>query len=65
MVFGILLIALMLFVPKIYIRNHIYFASRDIERLQIQQDILQEENKKLRQQLEDIKFKNLVMEMAY
>lgn len=62
---GILLIALMLFIPKIYLRNHIYFASRDIEQLQIQKNLLEEENKQLQKQLEDIKFKNLVMDMAY
>ncbi|MDE5592094.1 MAG: hypothetical protein K2I63_03960 [Helicobacter sp.] len=54
-----------LLMPKIYIRNHIYFVSRDIIQLQTQLDSLYEENKHIKKQLEDIKFKNLTHELDF
>ncbi|TLP36231.1 hypothetical protein [Arcobacter arenosus] len=59
-VFGILLIALILFVPKLYIMNNIYYKSKDINKLYAHYISLKEENKFLAQQLEDMKFKNQV-----
>ena len=50
---------LLLFVPKVYIRSNIYYASRNIIQLQAQIDSLSEESKHIKKQLEDIKFKNL------
>ncbi len=59
-VLGILLIALILFVPKLYIMNNIYYKSKDINKLYAHYISLKEENKFLAQQLEDMKFKNQV-----
>lgn len=59
-VFSILLIALILFVPKLYIMNNIYYKSKDINKLYAHYISLKEENKFLAQQLEDMKFKNQV-----
>lgn len=59
-VLGILLIALILFIPKIYIMNNIYYKSKDINKLYAHYISLKEENKFLAQQLEDMKFKNQV-----
>ncbi len=59
-VLGILLIALVLFVPKIYLTNNIYYASKDINKLYAHYISLKEENKFLAQQLEDMKFKNQI-----
>ena len=65
LVFACMFLALFLFVPKIYIRNNIYYASRNIIQLQAQLDSLNEENKHIKKQLEDIKFKNLTHELDF
>lgn len=64
-VFIAMLITLSLFVPKIYIRNNIYYTSRNLIQLQAQLDSLSEENKHIKKQLEDIKFKNLTHELDF
>lgn len=64
-IFLLMFFALALFVPKIYIRNNIYFTSRNIIQLQAQLDSLNEENKHIKKQLEDIKFKNLTHELDF
>jgi len=53
---------LVLFVPKIYLRNNIYYISKDINKLYAHYISLQEENKFLVQQLEDMKFKNQIID---
>lgn len=58
-------LALVLFIPKIYVRNNIYYASRNIIQLQAQIDSLREENKHIKKQLEDIKFRNLTQELDF
>lgn len=63
--FCFMAIVLALFIPKIYVRNNIYYASRNIIQLQTQIDSLSEENKHIRKQLEDIKFKNLTQELDF
>ncbi|HIP12966.1 MAG TPA: hypothetical protein EYG97_04720 [Arcobacter sp.] len=59
-VFTILIFALVVFIPKIYLRNNIYYVSKDINRLYSHYISLKEENKFLQQQLEDAKFKNQI-----
>lgn len=61
-VLGLLLFALFLYVPKIYLRNNIYYTSKDINRLYSHYISLQEENRFLAQQLEDMKFKNQIID---
>ncbi|WP_234697082.1 hypothetical protein [Nitrosophilus alvini] len=51
--------------PKIYLRNHIYYKSRDLNRLLRQYDSLKEENRLLRQQLESLKFKNQILDTMF
>ncbi|CAM2853467.1 hypothetical protein [Helicobacter burdigaliensis] len=58
-------LAFLIFVPKIYIRNNIYYSSRNIIQLQAQMSSLSEENKFIKSQLEDIKFKNLTHELDF
>lgn len=65
LVFVAMFIALSLFVPKVYIRNNIYYTSRSLIQLQAQLDSLNEENKHIKKQLEDIKFKNLTHELDF
>lgn len=63
--FCLMLLAFVLFIPKIYMRNNLYYASRNIIQLQAQIDSLNEENKHIKKQLEDIKFKNLTQELDF
>ncbi len=59
-VISILVLALALFIPKIYFTNNIYYVSKDINKLYAHYISLKEENKFLAQQLEDMKFKNQI-----
>ncbi|RXJ89140.1 hypothetical protein CRV01_11020 [Arcobacter sp. CECT 8983] len=59
-VFGTLALALILFFPKIFLANNIYYVSKDINKLYAHYISLKEENKFLAQQLEDMKFKNQI-----
>ncbi len=61
-VFTLLAIVLILFTPKIYLRNNIYYVSKDINDLYSHYISLKEENRFLGQQLEDMKFKNQIMD---
>ena len=61
-VFVLLAFALFLFFPKIYLRSNIYYISKDINKLYAHYISLQEENTFLAQQLEDMKFKNQVLD---
>ena len=61
-VLGTLAIALIIFIPKIYLRNNIYYISKDINKLNNQFISLKEENKFLQQQREDAQFKNQIMD---
>ena len=62
MVFILLSIALFLYFPKIYLKSNIYYTSKDINRLYAHYISLQEENIFLSQQLEDMKFKNQIID---
>ena len=45
-----------------HFRNNIYYISKDINKLYAHYTSLQEENKFLAQQLEDMKFKNQIID---
>jgi cell division protein FtsL len=55
-------LVLLVFMPKIYLRNNIYYISKDINKLHSHNISLKEENKFLRQQLEKMKYKNQIMD---
>lgn len=59
-VLSILTISLVLYFPKIYLVNNIYYVSKDINKLYAHYISIKEENKFLSQQLEDMKFKNQI-----
>ena len=61
-VFVLLLFALFLYFPKIYLRSNIYYISKDINKLYAHYISLQEENTFIAQQLEDMKFKNQIID---
>ncbi|TLD85921.1 hypothetical protein LS69_007440 [Helicobacter sp. MIT 05-5294] len=65
LVLACMFVALLLFIPKVYICNNIYYVSRNLIQLQAQLDSLNEENKYIKKQLEDIKFKNLTYELNF
>lgn len=64
-VLSILVISLVLFVPKIYLANNIYYTSKDINKLYANYVSLKEENRFLQQQLEDMKFKNQIEDSLF
>lgn len=61
-VLSTLIISLALFFPKIYLANNIYYISKDINKLYANYISLKEENRFLQQQLEDMKFKNQIID---
>ena len=60
-----MLIFFMLTFPKIYITNHIYYLSRDINKLLDEYETLKEENRLLKLKLEKIKYKNQVLDTMF
>lgn len=48
------------FVPKIFLSNEIYYLSRDINKIKNRLDLLKEENKMLKKNLEDFRFQQLL-----
>jgi len=54
-----------LFFPKIYIQQQIYFKSRDISKLKNEYDILKEENRLISTSVESIKFKNQILDTMF
>jgi hypothetical protein len=55
----------LLFFPKIYITQQIYFKSRDIAKLKSEYDTLKEENKIISGSVEEIKFKNQILDTLF
>jgi len=60
-----LAVAFLIILPKIYIKNQIYYISRDIHKLYSENSILEEENRYLKQKLESIRFKNQVLDSVF
>ena len=60
-----LAVAFSIILPKVYIKNQIYYISRDINKLYSNHAILQEENRYLNQKLESIRFKNQVLDSVF
>lgn len=60
-----LAIGFSIILPKIYIKNQIYYISRDINKLYSNYSILKEENRYLKQKLESIRFKNQVLDSVF
>lgn len=60
MILLVLIIVLTLFIPKIFLRNNIYYLSKDINQLYSQQISLKEEQRFLEQQLEKKMYENQI-----
>lgn len=65
LVYMVMFVAFMMILPKIYIKNQIYYMSRDINKLYGEYSILKEENRVLKQNLENIRFKNQILDTIY
>ncbi|WP_395002945.1 hypothetical protein [uncultured Helicobacter sp.] len=59
---GLFVVIVGLCFPKIYLTNTIYATSKEVLSLQTSREILYEENKKLRRELEDIDFRFRVLD---
>lgn len=55
--FVIMGVMILLFIPTIYIRNEIYYISRDIDTLRTKHSVLVEENRELERSIEELKFR--------
>ena len=51
--------------PKVYITQQIYYKSRDIAKLKHEYDVLKEENKIISAAVEEIKFKNQILDTLF
>jgi cell division protein FtsL len=60
----IVLVSVVLF-PKIYIKQQIYYNSRDISKLKGEYDTLKEENKLISSSVESIRFKNQILDTIF
>ncbi len=68
LLFGVLLAlftALLVILPDIYLKNEIYYESRDIAKFYNEYSVLKAENRALKQKLEKIKFKNQVLDTIF
>ncbi len=62
-VLGLLAIVLVLFTPKIYLTNNIYYTSKAIQKLKTQENLLKEEKHRLELELEKQRFKYTIENM--
>ena len=65
LVYMVMCVGFLLILPKIYIKNQIYYMSRDISKLYGEYSILKEENRVLKQNLENMRFKNQILDSIY
>ncbi len=61
----VLIFVLAVLFPKIYITQQIYFKSREISKLKSEYDTLKEENKVIGASVEEIKYKNQVIDTIF
>lgn len=59
-VYAMLIFACLVFMPKIYIANQVYYISKEIGNLKNTYEILVQENRILKSNLEQIQFKNQI-----
>lgn len=57
-----MLTVLTVILPDVYIKNQIYYISRDINKLDEQKTVLEEEHRDLMRKIEAIQFKNQVLD---
>ncbi|MCX2717177.1 hypothetical protein OQH61_05440 [Helicobacter sp. MIT 21-1697] len=57
----IMLFVFIISVPKIYLSSHIYYLSKDIANLQAQYAMLTDENRRLKHDVENLRYKFLIL----
>ena len=57
-----MMICFFLTIPVIYIRNEIYYISRDISDLRSKHEVLLEENRALKIKIEHLRYKNEILD---
>ena len=60
-----LLLVVSIVFPKIYITQQIYYKSREIAKLKSEYDTLKEENKVISSSVEEIRYKNQVIDTLF
>ena len=60
----VLMLIMMFAFPKVYIAQQIYYKSRDISKLKHEYDTLKEENQIISASVEEIKFKNQILDLS-
>jgi cell division protein FtsL len=63
MVYLTMLLVMAIFLPMVYIKNQIYYTSREMTKLYGQYELLLEENRDLKLKIESIRFKNQVLDV--
>jgi hypothetical protein len=60
-------VGFLLFIPKVYLKNEIYYISRDVGKLYGEYQTLKEENRELKEKIEVMNFANevLVVEVEF
>ncbi len=58
-------LALLIFLPKVYIKNKIYYTSRDINKLYREYSTQKEENKALKKKIEYLKYKTDIADTIF
>ncbi len=64
MSFFVVFLILSVFIPKIFISNNIYYASREISKLNSEKELLREEKMRLQREVEIIDNKHLLLELG-
>lgn len=62
LVFLFMLLVFIYTIPNIFIKNEIYYISRDISELRTKRDALFEENENLKRSIEMIRYKNEILD---
>ena len=57
-----MIVGFVFLIPMLYIKSQIYYASRDISGLLNDYAVLHEENRDLQRKIENIKFKNQILD---
>ena len=65
LVYMVMFVAFLLILPKNHTKNQIYYMSRDISKLYGEYSILKEENRVLKQNLENIRFKKQILDTIF
>ncbi|MDD3324909.1 MAG: hypothetical protein PHN38_07300 [Sulfurospirillaceae bacterium] len=64
-VYMFIFVGLLVLLPKVYIKNQIYYISRDISKLYGEYSMLKEENRHLKQNVESMRFKNQILDTIF